>query len=219
MKTSMTVDLLEKYVVMQLDNYFPDNEYIDKKIFHKCIIVALDRLEYCFKHIQKPYYFLNDTVVFNHLHSDHYAMFLYLLSNTVWETSKNEIVASKVFLLNKALHGIDVFYSVKLPEIFFFIHPVGTVLGNAVYNNFLAVYQGCTVGSTQDNKYPIFGSEIILYSNSSIIGNCEIGNNVVFAANSNIISSRVKSNSVVLGNYPSNKILVNKTDVIDRIFR
>ena len=46
-----------------------------------------------------------------------------------------EDLASKAYCLNKALHAIDVFYEVELPEIFFLEHPLGTVLGRAKYSN------------------------------------------------------------------------------------
>ena len=37
----------------------------------------------------------------------------------------------KLFLLNKALHGCDIYYEVALPSVFLLVHPLGTVLGRA----------------------------------------------------------------------------------------
>lgn len=218
MNTSINKELLSKYIAIQLNNFFPDNLTVQAEHISKYIYDAFDRLEYCFKHINKPYY-NNGDLKFNHLHGDHYAMFLYLLSNTVWKVDKNETLASKIFLLNKALHGVDAFYSIELPEIFLFIHPIGTVLGKAKYENYFAVYQGCTIGATENNKYPSFSEGLIMYSNSSVIGNCNIGRDVVFSANSLLINTQIENNKLILGSYPNNRIIKNKKRVIDRIFK
>ncbi len=218
MNTSIDKNSLSKFVTMQINNFFPDNLLVHPENISKYIYDAFDRLEYCFEHINKPYY-NNGDLKFNHLHGDHYAMFLYLLSNTVWKVDKNEALASKIFLLNKALHGIDAFYSIELPEIFLFIHPVGTILGKAKYENYFAVYQGCTIGATEDNKYPSFSEGLIMYSNSSVIGDCNIGKNVVFSANSSLINTQIADNKLVLGSYPHNRVVENKKNVIDRIFK
>ena len=178
----------------------------------------MDRLHKCFSFIKKPYFFVNNEVVFNHLHGDHYSMYLYLLSNTVWELDKNENLASKIFLLNKALHGIDAFYRIDLPEIFLFVHPLGTVLGKAKYSDYFVVYQNCNVGANQDLIYPTFKGESLLYSKSTIIGNCKIGSNTVFGANTFVLNTNVEDNKVIVGSYPNNKIVVNSSSVIDRIF-
>lgn len=177
------------------------------------------KIQFCFKHIQLPYFNLNKKVIFNHLNSDHYAMFLYLLSNAIYKIDKNEELASRIFLLNKALHGLDAFYTVELPEIFVFVHPVGSVLGRAKYSNYFCLYQNCTVGSTKIGEYASFEGECVMFSKSSVIGKCNIGKNVVFGANASVINSDIEQNSVVLGNYPNNKIIENKKNVIDRVFR
>lgn len=221
MNITVNKELLCQYVSAQLNNFFPDYINVESRNISQYIDDTLDRLEFCFKHIQKPYYNYGEGIemCFNYLHGDHYAMFLYILSNTIYKVDKNENLASKVFLLNKALHGIDAFYNIELPEIFLFVHPVGTILGRAKYEDYFVVYQNCSVGATEEGIYPTFSKETILYSKCSVIGNCKIGNNVVFSANATIINTDILSNSVVLGNFPNNKIISNKKNVIDRIFR
>ncbi len=210
-------DLFE-YTINQLNQLFFDGNKIVKNDFNRYIKDTMDRLFLCFKEIKKPYYYINNMTTFNHLHSDHYAMFLYILSNTIWKIDKNEILASKVFLLNKTLHGIDAFYAISLPEIFLFVHPLGTVLGSASYSNYLVVYQNCSVGATEELIYPTFEGETILFSKSTVIGNCNIGANTILGANSFIINTNIKKDSIVIGNYPNNKFLNNNKNVIDRMF-
>lgn len=206
------------YVTKQLNAFFPDRILYHKEL-EKSIRYAVERLKYCFMNIEKPYYNYNGKCIFNHLHGDHYAMFLYLLSNSLYILENKDIIASKVFLLNKALHGLDAFYSIELPEIFIFVHPVGTILGKATYGNYFAVYQNCTIGATEDGVYPSFSEETICYSRSSIIGKCTVGKNVVFAANSLIINQNIPDNRLVLGTFPNARVIENNKKVLDRLFK
>ena len=56
--------------------------------------------------------------------------------------------------LNKITH-LDLFYTVRMPEVFLLVHPVGSVIGR-ILQKFLAVYQNCTVVK---RKLPVFGEE------------------------------------------------------------
>jgi len=218
MKYSISSEELFKYTCNQINSLYNDGRYISFEMLYKYSSDTLDRLSYCFKNIKKPYYFENGFSLFNHLHGDHYAMFLYLLSNTIWKVDKNEQLASKVFLLNKTLHGIDAFYSIELPKIFLFVHPVGSVLGNAKYSNHLVIYQNCSVGANEKLVYPTFKGETVLFSKSTVIGDCVIGSNTIFGANSFIINTDVQDNSVVVNSFPNHRILKNDRNVLDIMF-
>ncbi|HOF42836.1 MAG TPA: serine acetyltransferase [Candidatus Moranbacteria bacterium] len=217
MKLSLEQGQLTEYVVRQLNFFFPDKHRITTSIVKGLVVATLDRVRFSFKHIRMKYYFDGKNVLFNHLNSDHYCVFLYYLSNTAYRKRIFD-VAEKVFYLNKSLHGIDVFYSVKLPDIFMVVHPVGTVLGNAHYENHLVVYQNCSIGSNLENTYPKLGENIIFYARSSIIGNCEIGANVVFAANSFVINQNISKDTVVFGSYPSLVLKKNTKKIIKKYF-
>jgi serine O-acetyltransferase len=52
------------------------------------------------------------------------------------------------------LNGLDLYYQVEMPEVFFLDHAVGRVLGNGKYGNYFAFLQNCTVG----NKKVIYRS-------------------------------------------------------------
>ena len=139
-----------------------------------------------------------------------YCNYLYQVGHMAYKKGWNSI-ADKVYALNKMLHGVDLFYVVELPEIWSCEHPVGTVMGRAVYGNRFFFYQGCTVGgSRHDGKlyYPVIGDDVLMYSNSKILGRCTIGNHVIFAANSYVIDQDIPENSIVFGQKPN---LVIKT--------
>ena len=163
------------YIQKLLQLHFPDNESLD----FDCSSVdkALSRIEYCHSNIKLKYFNQSGLPVFNHLHGDHMAAFLWFLSNTLYDENNENLTAFKISYLNKIMHGLDLFCSVSMPDIFLLVHPVGTVLGNASY------------------------------SRSSLIGSCETGDNVVFGANSSVINLAVPSDSLVVGAYPANRVL------------
>lgn len=199
----------------QINNMIPDINQVSEVDLKPYIQTAFTRLFNCFKGINNKYYNEGSDVSFNHLHSDHYCSFLYLVSNEAYLDKASEL-ATKVFLLNKYLHSIDLYFSVTLPEVFMLVHPVGSVIGNAEYSNKIVIYQNCSIGSVfKDGSYvyPKFGENIVLYSRTSIIGECNIGDNVIFGANSFVIKSDIPDNSLVTGAYPH--LIVNQKPVID----
>lgn len=171
---------------------------IDKRI----VDFALQRLENCFSRIRLKYYSAGGEVVFNHLHGDHFAMYLWFLANSSWQLGGEEETPTRLSLVNKALHGIDLFYNVQMPDIFLLVHPTGTVLGRARYSDYFVVYQNCTIGS-DGFSYPTFEGSAILYSGSSVIGDSRVGDNVVFGANASIVRQSVPANSRVTGQTPT----------------
>jgi len=152
--------------------------------------IAFNILPPNFKRDGQPY--------FNHLFSDQYAMFLYLVSNELGCEMGETDAATKVYLLNKMLHSIDVYYEVKLPEIFLFAHPIGTVLGRATYHNYLLVMQNCTVGNI-DGVYPTLGKGCVLCAGAMVLGNCVLAEGVTIAAGSMAINLEIPANNVFIG--------------------
>ena len=209
---------LNEYIFKLLKVYFPKTncikqETVPKKIFN----LALERLEYCFSKIEISYYKKNKKIFFNHLNSDHMVIFLYFLSNTIWNELKTETIPTKLFYLNKIMHGIDLFYSIKMPDIFMVVHPLGTVIGKANYKNYLVIYQNCTIGSSSGN-YPTIGEKVILYSKVSILGKSKILNNVIVSSNSFLMNSLIPKNSIVFGQEPDLVIKKNSNSMISNFF-
>lgn len=216
MNMSMPSDALSDYLKRLLGLHFPDGRSVD--FSQADFSFALERCEYSFSRIRKKYYQVDSGgVVFDHLNADHMAAFLYFLGNTIWKSSGETELPAKLSYLNKILHGLDLFYSVGMPDVFLLVHPLGSVIGNAMYGDYLVVYQNCTVGSV-DNDYPVFGEGIVLYSRSSVVGKCRVGNDVVFAANSAIVNTDVPSRTVVLGSFPNFRFKDNSISVRARCF-
>ena len=154
---------------------------------------------------------------FNIYQSDLYAQFLYLLSNTIWNTLGDREYASRVFCLNKALNGINCMYDTKLPTKFLFIHTVGTVLGKAKYGEYLVVCQNVTVGTHRECR-PILGDGIYIGPYSSIVGDCRVGNWTTLSIRSELFNRSTSQNSVVVGLGDNALIKTAKRNIIAENF-
>ena len=194
---SLDTSTLTKYVVQQLNNVLPDST-VDSNILLPFVKRAMERVEHCFSKIKNKYYF-DGNVLFNHLNTDQYSAFLYYLSNTIWQVEKDNTLAGKVYCLNKALHCLDAFYEVDLPDIFRFIHPVGTVLGRGKYSDYFLAYQRVTVGGNMQLEYPVLGKGVIMYGGSAVIGKCNIGDGCLLAFGTVVKDQDIPSNTTVAG--------------------
>src|SRR3990167_5876802 len=83
--------------------------------------------------------------------------------------SGDTAAGTRLFLMNKALNGIDLFYEIAMPEVFYIGHSVGIVLAKATYGNYLVLYQNSTVGRHL-SRVPVLGEGVILYPNTAVIG-------------------------------------------------
>lgn len=214
-----TPSTLCAYVARQLENFFPDESGISGKTFEPYIDATLERVRVCFDGIKRPKYQQSGQPFFNYLHPDHYAVFLYLLANTMHRTDGNDVLAFRVYYLNKALHALDAFYNAELPEVFMFMHPIGTVLGHATYGNYFCAYQNCTVGSDEPGNTPVFGDHVVMYAGATVIGRSKIGGNVVLGANAFVIDRDIPDDSIVMGAFPRLRVTPNRVHVLDRRFR
>lgn len=120
--------------------------------------------------------------------------------------------------MNKALHGFEAFYEVKLPDIFTVVHPVGTVLGRGTYSDYFCVYQGCTVGANLAGEYPSFGRGVVLYGGSRVIGRSRIGSNCLIAAGTTIIDRDIPDGHVGFGQHPQTASRPTRHDVVRTVF-
>jgi len=207
---------LAQYLLNQLNSIFPDNQKISN--LENVVAHAILKIEYNFEHIALPYYSKNNKVFFNHLNADHYTVFIYYCSNIAYNNG-DITLASKLFYLNKVLHSFHCMYDTELPNIFLVTHGVGVVLGKASYSNYLVFTQGCTVGANGDWEYPDISSFVIMYPNSSILGNSVIKSRVILANNTVLLNEKVPDNSLVVGSHPNIKIKEIKKNRFSQFFK
>jgi len=217
-KKTLSEDGLSAYIAKQLNFIFPDKDMIHEGKLKPFVTKALKRIEHCFSKINVKYYFDGKNILFNHLHADQYATFLYYLSNTVWRDSKDENIASKIYYLNKMLHALDAYYEVELPDVFLLSHPVGAVLGRGNYNDYLVVYQRVSVGANKNQVYPRIGKAVIMYGGSALIGKCTVGDNCLFSIGTIVMDRDIPSDMVVYGTYPNINHKRTTKSVMERYF-
>ena len=196
---SLAPDRLAALAAGQVNALFPDGDDVTRDDLMPAMPNALARLEHCFARIDNKYFFDGTRAVFSHLHGDQYAMWLYFLSNELFRQGGSAAVCSKLFLLNKALHGCDMFYEVALPDIFLVVHPLGTVLGRGNYADYFVAYQRCGVGSNHD-IYPTFGEHVTLRPGAAVLGKSMIGAGCQIAAEGLVIDRDLPENTLYIGN-------------------
>lgn len=212
MITSLDKKELQKYVTQQIDTFLPDSYEFAGKDVDAAFSLSLDRLENCFNHIKlRNYKNKNGQACFSHLHSDQYSQFLYFLSNSLWCLSENTILCSKIVNLNKCLNGMFYSFKCKLPDIFLFAHPVGSIIGNASYSDGLVIFQNVTINTGDDlngnGTTPKLGRGLFLGAGAKIIGERTVGNRVSIGVDATIYNQDIADDSVVIRHQNSGKIV------------
>lgn len=161
---------------------------------------VIDKLKICFKYINNKYYQENGEIKFDPLHVGQWTMFLYYMARESKGLSCQ--ISDKIYGLSKCFSSADIYYGVNMPDIWFFDHPQGSVMGRAKYANFFTFSQGCTVGNNK-GIFPVFGEHVTMLSNSKVLGNCTLGDHIIFAANSYIVDRDIPSYSIVFGIEPN----------------
>ena len=202
---------IQKLVIKQIDNLF----FLTKEegeILKMAILDALEQAKYSFSFSKNKYYKKNGQPYFNPYHSGQYAVFLYFLSRTIFvKYSYARTLADRVYYLNKALNSVELFYEVDMPKVFFADHPIGSVMGRASYSDQFSFAQNCTVGNNH-GVYPVIGRNVKMASGATILGGCNVGDNVILSAHSYVKDADIPSNSIVFGISPNLIIKKNKEE-------
>jgi serine O-acetyltransferase len=168
---------LANHIAAQLDNIYPaEGRNTDTEQVMTVLPRALERLRPIVASVRNF-----DPGHFNHFHSLQYATLLYLLSNEQWGMDPKSQLAERLYCLNRALSSLDLFYAIRMPEVFFISHGLGTVLGNATYGTRLVVFQNVTVGRVGTDR-PVIGTNVVLFPGAVVTGRTVIGDNSVVAA-------------------------------------
>ena len=193
---------LSALVIMQLRNWYAISEKESISI-NNILDSVLEKIDFCFSKIANKYYYSLEQggAILNPLHNGQYTFFLYSLSRQLFLQGETTL-CDKIYNLIKIFSSCDLFYQVKMPDVFFFDHPMGSVMGRAEYSDYFSFSQGCTVGNNK-GVYPKFGNHVHMLSNSKIIGNCNIGDYVIVSANSYLKDIDIQSYSLVFGSSPN----------------
>lgn len=89
-------------------------------------------------------------------------------------------------------YGCCIYPNAEVDCGFYVVHPVRAVIGKCVIGHNFMVYQNVTVGDRRkfeeaEGLTPKIGNDVIVYSNSVIIGDVKIADGVVVGANSVVL--------------------------------
>lgn len=204
-------EAIKKFTEKQVNNFFPNRKpYILDSNVAK---IAFLRTTTCISSIKNW-----SKEGFDFWISWQYSTYLYFLSREIWLQKSNTESATKIFLLNKALNSIELYYKVEMPNNFFLSHTLGVVFAQAKYGNYCVFHQGCTVGRNGDDR-PRLGEGIVLYPNSSIIGRCNVRENTVIAPGVQLVNQDTPGNCYVFMGAKGKPIFKEIDEYfVDRIF-
>lgn len=205
---------LAYFVARQLDVFIPDGLSSGLLLIRRYLPEALERLRVCINSVR--YWEKN---IFDHLHSTQYCIFLYYLSNTIWRQTGETELPTKIFLLNKALNSIDIFFEIDMPSRFFIGHSIGIVLAKASYGDYFVVYQNSTVGKNHGIA-PVIESGVVMYPNSAVIGRSLVRSGTVISQGVSVLNQNTDGDCLVFSGKDRGLIFKEKkTNPLEDIFR
>jgi serine O-acetyltransferase len=210
---SLPTAQFERYVRGAIEAMFPDGSVIDVRAALQDTFL---RVAECFSRVALPGYARNGSPYLSHLHGDQSAIFWYVLSNSAFNLGDKKL-AEKCMLVNKARNGILIMYDTQLPKHFLLIHTVGTMLGKADYGDYFVATQNVTVGTNKGHA-PTFGRGVVLYPNSSVIGDCSIGDFSRVATGSTVIDTSCPARTVISGTFPDLVTKLSARETITEYF-
>jgi serine O-acetyltransferase len=189
---SLNPDKLAAFICRQLENFYPDGHEAYPNV-RRALPAALAQARHCISQVK-----VWQPLGFDPLISGQYASFLYYLSHEVGMMLRDEATATRLFLLNKALHGLELFYELQLPPVFAIGHTPGLVLAKAVYGSHLVLHQGCTVGRKDEGERPIIEDRVVMFPQSMVIGACHVRANTVIAPGVCLVDTSTPGDCYVL---------------------
>jgi serine O-acetyltransferase len=189
MSHQTTSQSTKKLIEHQIKNLFPtENEVI---ISTKIADLAFEKTVACIQTLKQW-----KSNGFDYLVSWQYSTYLYFLSRQIFLEEENIEYATRVYLVNKALNSVELFYRIEMPKYFFLSHTPGLVFAQANYGEYSVFHQSCTVGRSGEDR-PILEEGVILYPNSSVIGRCHVRENTVLAPGVQLVNQDTPGNCYV----------------------
>lgn len=189
MNHQTTHEITLRLAETQLATFYPIREScpIDEQIGQ----VAFQRTVACIDQVR-----VWKVAGFDCLVSWQYATYLYFLSREVWLQSGDQDLATRIFLLNKALNAVELYFLIDLRDFFLLSHTPGLVFAQATYGNYGIYHQGCTVGRNGEDR-PILEEGVVLYPNSAVLGRCLVRRNTVITPGVQLVNQDTPGNCYV----------------------
>jgi serine O-acetyltransferase len=156
---------------------------------------------------------------YDHLNTHYSTSMLYWLGNSIYSNESNEAlsICEKLYLLNRSINAVDLYYKINMPDHFLVSHGLGTVFSKSRYSNFLVVFQNVTIG-VKDTIYPVLGERVVVYPNTTIVGACTIGSDTVLGTGLTLVDTDIPTNSIVYSKHGDILIKPNDGNEIGKYF-
>lgn len=177
---------------------------------------ALDRI---FRRIRNKYYREEGEPVLRLAHNAQFTIVLYLLSRAVFENGKWTL-ADRLYALLRMVSSADLFYEVRLPDVWGCDHPLGSVIGRGEFARDATLYfsQNCNIGNNR-RVFPRITGNLHMLPNSSLLGGTQVSGNVVLANGACVIDAGELSNCMVFGRSPDLMIKPLSAERFSEIWR
>jgi serine O-acetyltransferase len=159
-------------------------------------------LERQFSRIRNKYFSADGAPVLRVANNAQYTIFLYHLSRALF-ISGNREAADRIYSLLRMASGVDLYYEVELPELWFCDHPLGTVIGRGKFARTasLVISQNCNIGNNKQ-AYPAINGNLYMYPNSSLLGDAVVEGNVVLANGACAVDAGKLKDCILFGRSP-----------------
>lgn len=164
---------------------------IDLNKFLPIYGMAQDRYMHCLRHKKLKHH--PSSLVTS---ADEYTSFLVFLASSAYAVGQLDVAESS-YLINRRMNGFDCFYTRSMPDVFHLEHPLGSVLGNAIYGNYFVCYQSVTIGGNRQCHYPTLREGVVMYAHSMAVGSCELGRNSSLGANAMIFNDILEDDMIL----------------------
>jgi len=185
------------------------NKFIISQSFNKFIIEEIesfDALQAVVRDVNIHFNQSNsESEILNRITSNQpeLAIYIYRLGRSIFLKDNNDKRISILHGLMRYFCSCEIYFNTKIDVGFYINHGLGAIIGSrqTIGKNF-RIHQNCTIGHKKNGlgeksgNGAIIGDNVIMYANSSIIGEITIGDNVIIGLNQQVYKN-VQSNSFI----------------------
>ena len=155
-----------------------------------------------FARTKNKYFTKNGIAILRVAHNAQYTIFLYHLSRALFLQNRRS-EADRIYALLRMASGIDLYYEVVLPEWWTCDHPLGSVIGRGQFEteSSFVFTQNCNIGNS-NGIYPKIAGNLIMFPNSSLLGDTKMAGNVILANGAYVIDAGELNDCLVYGRSP-----------------